>query len=373
MPNFIKEEAFLISDHETNQLINPIINSIDDKLLKKELLDFFTNSIKKFVYDIVAISETMTDKKIDKRNGQKKFDALCSEIALKGNEIVKQKIKDKKIVKDIKQAFRSILKKLIYDNSVLVRRALEKPRGYPGDYGIIESNYNNTAVSEGIGGYFDRCFLNNGYAVAVRNRKDKMRDVLLAFIKTSKKESISIVDLGSGSAREVRELMPMLPKNSAKLNFTCIDFDEESLEFSKKELSNVPSGVKLYYLKENLVALFSNDDYIDKHKGTADMVYTIGFADYFLDTVLENLVRFSFGILSNNGVAAIAHKDIDADPVTPIYFDWFCDWKFVPRNQDQLIKIVKNSGIKNYSLSVEREKSGTIFFVKITKLSKGEK
>jgi hypothetical protein len=251
-----------------------------------------------------------------------------------------------------------------------MKRALEKPRGYPGDYLAIESDYNNNVLSNGIGKYFDRYYLSNNYAVAVRNRKDKMRDIIFDFIHKSTKEHLNIVDLGSGSAREIRELVPKLVATDTSVDFTCIDFDEESLMFSKKELSAVIPKIKFHYIKKNLVTLFDDIEYINKCRNAADMVYTIGFADYFLDTVLEKLIRFSFDTLSDNGTMVIAHKDIDADPMTPICFDWFCDWKFVPRNEEQLVAIVKNSGIKNYSISVEREESGIIFFVEVIKEKK---
>lgn len=306
-------------------------------------------------------------KEIDKNIGQEQLNILCNGIALQGEKVTSQ-IKDKVFIKSVKQTFRSLLKKIIYDKSILMKRTLEKPRGYPGDYETIEMNYNNVALSQGIGAYFDNYFLSNNYAIAVRNRKDKMLGLLTDFMNSPfKKKHIHILNLGSGSLREIRELLVNHLPSAPNLTFTCIDHDEESFNFAKKHIPNLPDNITINYVKQNLLNLLNDTYYVKKYYRSIDMVYSIGLADYFLDTILEKLVSFSFNILPSQGTLILAHKDIDADPLTPIYFDWFCDWKFVPRNEEKLVKIIRNSGIKNYSLNIEREASGIIFFAKLVK------
>ena len=74
-----------------------------------------------------------------------------------------------------------------------MKRAFEKPRGYSGDYLVLEAIYNKHPLSKGLGEYYDRDFLNNPYAVALRSRKDRLRKMLHEFILSNlKKPSIKI-------------------------------------------------------------------------------------------------------------------------------------------------------------------------------------
>ena len=58
-----------------------------------------------------------------------------------------------------------------FSKSWFLNRALEKPRGYPGDFDILEGIYDNRVKSSGIGEVLDLYFLQKTIAQAVRNRK----------------------------------------------------------------------------------------------------------------------------------------------------------------------------------------------------------
>lgn len=66
-----------------------------------------------------------------------------------------------------------------FDQSILMSRGLnKKPGGHPGDFETLEAIYDNRPLLTGIGMYLDQYFLNAPLAVAVRTRKDRMRDML---------------------------------------------------------------------------------------------------------------------------------------------------------------------------------------------------
>ena len=92
---------------------------------------------------------------------------------------------------------RAILGRFLYQGWIF-RRAFEKPRGYPGDYQIIEAAYNNVPLSGGLGRHLDRYCLDLPYTVAIRNRKDYMRDILFSFVNTSRQGALRILNLASG-------------------------------------------------------------------------------------------------------------------------------------------------------------------------------
>jgi hypothetical protein len=65
-------------------------------------------------------------------------------------DVLAKSIPDIALVNQIKMRVRDILGHFIYQGWVF-RRAIEKPRGYPGDYQVIEAAYNNEPLSEGLG------------------------------------------------------------------------------------------------------------------------------------------------------------------------------------------------------------------------------
>ncbi len=62
--------------------------------------------------------------------------------------------------------------------SYLMNRARTWPRGYPGDYEIIENTYENRPLSAGIGLLLDRYFLASTLAQGIQRRREKMREAL---------------------------------------------------------------------------------------------------------------------------------------------------------------------------------------------------
>lgn len=236
--------------------------------------------------------------------------------------------------------------------SVIMIRALEKPRGYPGDYQMLEYIYNNSALSKGIGYYFDKGFLDGELTVAVRNRKDIMANLLLKYMKLTN----SITNLACGSCREIRDIKNKIPKNTT---FTCVDMDIEALNFSKGVLSEQ----KIVYVKGDLIniAFKSDKDILNK----PDLIYSIGLVDYFPDRILSKLITTCYSALPKNGKLILSFKD--RNKYNPIREDWLTDWKFIPRTYNDATNLLLKSGIAGTNTECLYEPSGIIFFTVLTK------
>jgi len=75
----------------------------------------------------------------------------------------------------------------------------------------------------------------------------------------------------------------------------------------------------------------------------------------------------SYAKLKAGGKLVVAYKDKDSH--RPIALNWYGDWYFIPRNEDELLTLINASmGAENISISIEREDSGVIFFAIITKI-----
>lgn len=342
---------------------------IKDEDLKIKVEDFFNKHMRQYHENLSVLVQETQDKKIASEEIEKRVATLTNEILLKGEAL--EKIVDNNIyIKKIKQVFREIAGCWFY-KSPIVKMAYDKPRGYPGDFELFEIIYNNTPLAENktIGFYCDRYFLNNDYAMAARARKNRMKNILQDLMENSSLSTIRMLNVACGPSREIRELFSehliLSEISGKKIIFTGLDNDKDALKFSKLAFNNLPSNVETRFLHENVLDIFRKDKYYDII-GKQDIIYILGLTEYLPDRIFKRLLRFLFQLLDEKGMLVVTYKDRDITfPSLPP--EWFCDWAFIKRGKDDLINAAKELGADKYSLRIEREGTGTIFFLTVTK------
>ncbi len=237
-----------------------------------------------------------------------------------------------------------------------MKRALEKPRGYPGDYQMLEYIYNNEPISEGIGHYFDKGFLDSELVRSVINRKNMTKEVIKTLIKDGK--NLKILNLASGSCREIREMLD----EGVKTNFslTCLDQDEDAIAFSQNALKN---AIDVSFLKDDILSITKEEK--KALLSDKDLIYSIGLIDYLPDRILKKIIKSIYDNLKPGAILLLSHKDHGV--YTPMQEDWLSDWKFVPRDEKKMTSLLNDIGIGNERIEVFREPTQIIFFMKIKK------
>jgi extracellular factor (EF) 3-hydroxypalmitic acid methyl ester biosynthesis protein len=353
---------------KANEQVNNVLAVIEQLQVKKRVSDFLLKDLNKYAENLFKLEQKLESKRSNPSDVTKKYNLLTDEIIEKAGEL-EQLVDQKYYIDNIKRSFRTILSATPAYKSLLIKRAFDKPRGYPGDFQMIESFYNNKPVSEGIGKCGDKYLLSDNYVSVVRKRKDSMNEILGDFIKNSKSSSIKILNIGCGSSREIRELIENGLRSDKKVVFTLVDQDNDALDFSRTsldELVKLNGNVQFKYVKENVLNLFRNNKYNNLLKGQ-NLIYSIGLADYLPDIYLGKLIKFCFEILTMKGELIIAHKNIKKyKAVAP---DWFCGWTFFPRDKKELVNLVKTYlGDASYDMKIRREKLKYVFFMDICKL-----
>jgi hypothetical protein len=345
------------------QQISDIMSLVENDMLKERIHLFLSKEVETFSNQLVELDRGIESNEVSLEIGVKKLFLLVDGI-MKQAEAIEEIITQKVILKKIKGIFREILKDGPAYKSVIVKRAHDKPRGYPGDYETLELVYENKTISEGIGFCIDKYMLNDDYIIAVRNRKDMMKEILSNYVKKVNSQLLNILNVGCGSCREIRELFQHGFNTDKDLIFNFIDQDEEALNFCRGKIKGIPG--KFIFMKEGIVNLPRHEKY-KKILNGQDMIYSIGVADYLPDMVLAALIEFCFGLLNPKGKIIIAHKNITEYRASAP--DWFCDWHFFPRNKEKLAGIIKKHGeINNYKIECIEEKSKRIFFMVINKI-----
>jgi SAM-dependent methyltransferase len=360
-----------VEDIEDIELINhfkkqivPVLDGIVEDAVKKKVKDFWDNSVVRYFVKLESIDQAI-------RKGFIEPSAISSDVISMTNETLEEGdrletfLNNPDLIKKIKDTFR--ISGAPYGlQSDFVRHALEKPGGYPGDYELLEFIYNNTPSSKGLGYCADETFLLNDYAKAVRNRKDKMKKILLPFLKADP-DALDVLNIACGSSRDLRE---MFLENdlffSGNISFTLIDKSAEALEYSREKLSDVPESVEFTFYNHSVYDYLKDPAKYIQLLGSKDIVYSIGLADYIPEEGFRDLISFLFKLLKPGGRLIIAHKDSkNYHPLTP---DWWADWSFHLRDIDDVVSIAKSSAIENYDLTIDQEDdTNIIFFMTITK------
>ena len=343
--------------------ISGLLNEIKSREAKKQVSHFFLKDLLEYMEKIIELSSSISKQKEYSLELERKLDQLDTQILLKGY-CLEELLSDRKNMQKVKENFRHLIGTWAY-KSVIMKRAFEKPRGYPGDYRMLEIVYDNKPISKNIGVYFDNYFLKNPYAIAVRIRKDRLREMLINFLNETKLSKASILNIACGPCREIKELLPDL-KTQNTIVFACLDWDEEALKFSQDSLMPLkPKNVEFKFIKEDIMNIIKNANVVQS-LGKQNLIYSIGLIDYLPDIALQKLIFILYQLLQKDGKLILTHKNREKT-FPPIPPDWFCDWKFVSRNKEEVIKLFYDSEISDFSLSTESDDFEYIYYFTITK------
>ena len=340
-----------------------MLDEINIPEIKKLVLDFFLKDMLVYISEVVKIIQHLSKERQYSEIMERSLDHLNTQILLKGY-CLEELMPDKKIMQKVKDNFRQLIGAWVYKSSI-VKRGFEKPRGYPGDYKMLEIVYDNEPISKGVGVYFDNNFLKSPYAVAVRIRKGRLREMLSEYINNISLNKVSILNIACGSCREIKELLPT-SKTKNSIIFNCLDWDEEALKFSQDILLGIaPKNIEFKFIKEDIMNLVKNES-SSQSLGKQNLIYSIGLIDYLPDRVLKKLIYALYQLLQKDGKLILTHKNRDKTfPSLPP--DWFCDWKFISRNKEEAIQLFYTCDISDFSLVSESDDFGYIYYFTIIK------
>ncbi len=287
--------------------------------------------------------------------------AVLNDSMLQVCEQFERLVNDKTAIKAAQVAFRDRTDP-IFSKSYGANRARTWPQGYQGDHKTIEFAYRNTPMSEGIGYYLDKYMLSATLAVGVRERMQKLAELLKTELVS--RQSPMVLDIACGSCREMHEIIPEIEKSNA--HFKCIDFDSDALDFALDRLSNAGlSSDKAEFIQYNALRLFDYETAVSAF-GAQDIIYSVGYFDYLADDFLVKMLNTLYLMLNPSGKLIAAFKDVNR--YRPQAYHWLVDWDgFLQRTQDDFERLLHQAGIPDNALSMTRVKSGSIIFYTATK------
>lgn len=234
----------------------------------------------------------------------------------------------------------------------------EKPFGYPGDYKIIEDIYKNQPNTIGFDRLWDNYFQQLATPNAIRERKEDFKKIILDFIKQHQNRNIRIMNLASGSTREIKELLELdSNKLFSKVVFDCYDFDIKAIDYAKKLLNGANN---VNFFQKNAVRLALKKDIKEEISQDYDLIYSTGLFDYFDERVATRLVYNLKKLLKKNGIMAIANiRDKFSNPSAG-WMEWVAEWYLIYRTEAEFRRIFINAGFSLQNLKIVPQQSKVI-------------
>jgi extracellular factor (EF) 3-hydroxypalmitic acid methyl ester biosynthesis protein len=245
-------------------------------------------------------------------------------------------------------------------------RAYSKPRGYAGDYLIIEWIYRAEAVGTGrVGPLIDRCFLDLPVAQAVRNRRALLATEIRRAFETHRAEEsgeVRVTSMACGPARELFDVFERLDA-STSLKAWLIDIDAEAIEFvqRQRDIQGLDKRMELHLA--NLVYLATGRQRLELPP--QDLVYSIGLIDYFDDRFVVNLIDYAHDLLAPGGRLILGNFH----PRNPYRALMECvlDWKLIHRTEEDMNRLYAASRFGRSCSRILFESEGLNMFAECVK------
>lgn len=249
--------------------------------------------------------------------------------------------------------------KIIFKRGMYGVWSIDKPFGYAGDFKIVDDIYQNNPSTTGFERLFDNYFQMSAISVAVRNRKEDFKRILVDFINR-KQRPLRIMNLACGSCRELKELSSSGALSDKKVIFDCYDREKRALVFAQTLLGKQQ---KFNFIQKNALRMAAARDancLIDKKY---DFIYVTGLFDYLNYEVSLLLVKNLKKLLNKNGALAVSDvRDRYSNPSLH-YMEWAGDWNLIYRKDEEFRRIFIEAGFKEKSLKVQYEQQGIMQYI----------
>lgn len=224
-----------------------------------------------------------------------------------------------------------------------------KPRGYAGDFEMIDRHYLSYVCPDARLANWDQFWHVHPEAEAVRNRKYYFHDLLCQHCTERNGKRLDILNLASGPARDVFEFVSI---TEADVHFDCIDHDPQAVEFAGNLCR--PFADRITFTRADVVRLHRSKKY--------DLIWAAGLFDYFSDSLFKRVLRRLLSFLLPGGELVIGNFS----PANPnIAWLRFCEWHLHHRSADHLKRLAIESGVQPDQVAIGQEPEGVNLFLHI--------
>lgn len=248
--------------------------------------------------------------------------------------------------------------------SRMAERVYFKPKGYAGDFMMMEMIYGNKPDGDGkLGKIMDGWFLASPAADAVRERRKLLAKILtdISRLKVQRRDNIRIMNLACGSNRELFDFLSEF-ENSQAVEALCIDIDPDALAYTNRHVNIFNHQARVRLMNENIVKWALGR--VRHNFDPQDIIYSSGLTDYLDNRLFVKLIDRCYEQLRDEGVLIIGNFG----PNNPNrqFMDHMLHWILMHRDARELKAIFKQTAFGD-NTDVLSETHGINLFVVATK------
>ncbi len=242
--------------------------------------------------------------------------------------------------------------------SYFAERAYYKPKGYAGDFLMMEHIYANRAKGDGkLGEIIDNFCLQRPGSLAIRERRKLLKEQLLHHSSelVEHKPSIRIMNLACGSNRELFDFLSEF-EHSHKVEATCIDIDPEALQYTNQHVNIIPHRASVRLMSENIIKWSLGR--VTHQLEQQDIIYSSGLCDYLDVRLFQALITRCHEQLNPGGTLLLGNFTSYPDS---IFLDKLLRWELIYRTEENLKEIFSPTPFGN-SVRIITEKENVNLF-----------
>ncbi len=245
--------------------------------------------------------------------------------------------------------------------SRLAERAYYKPKGFAGDFKMIEQIYRMQPEGDGkLGVLIDGWLLKQIPPQAVRNRRTLLRNLLdrLCTRRLGEDRPLHIMNLACGPSRELSDLLADCDY-SRYLSILCIDIDSEALQTADRNINAVTHQATVRFMRENVIKWALGRCRQDL--GQQDIIYSSGLCDYLDRRLMIRLIETCHSQLAKDGKLIIGNFT----PANPDrqFMDNIMYWRLIHRDESEMRQLFAATSFGDRIELVTEEEGVNLFAI----------
>ncbi len=265
--------------------------------------------------------------------------------------------------------FREIFPILIKSN--FFKRVYFKPKGYPGDFLMMEAIYKNMPNGDGLlGKLIDKYFLNAPAARAVRERRRMLSKLLFDYSSKitenlDNEEKLKIMNLACGSNRELFDFLSQFEK-TVDIECTCIDADNDALFYTQNSVDIFEHNASIQLINDNVIKWAikrkAPPNCYDQH-----IIYSSGLTDYLNDKLFIAFVKLCYDLLRPGGRVIISNYSIN-NP-NKAWMDHIFMWRLIHRTEKDMKQLLMKGGFTQQIQTIHDKEKVNLIVTAIKEVS----
>ena len=240
-------------------------------------------------------------------------------------------------------------------------RATLKPRGYPGDSGLMRMLYlNNYQGDSTYAKLTHKHAVEHAASQSVRNRLLLVGRMLNNYQNRPRvlhRGKVNVLSVGCGAAFELQDIIKS-PQDCGKYHFTLFDQDPVALSEAAEIVNNIENTLSLapevdYVQGSVRTMLFSRK--LRQEWGQFDFIYSLGLFDYLASRVAKAVLDRLYQLLSPGGELVIGNFHV-SNP-SRYYMGYWGDWFLILRTEEELKSLFQNTSQDKVSVIYDQTKS----------------